>query len=293
MPSLPQQQGGSSIWGNIWGGIKKVGSAIGNIFSNPGVQGAIGAGANVLGDTLAYKGAQQTNAANAAEAQRNREFQQEMSNTSYQRAVEDMRKAGLNPALAYQQGGASAASGNMATFQNPAANMRGTAAQAAEAFNAVATAVAQRRNIDAQTSKTQAEANQLRIESEERLRDLAGRAKISASTAAQIDKALGIERELNSARAQNTAEDTRGKWYANNFAAQTIHDRIKQVGLGLDDTVSQIRYRNAMALLAELQTPDARNRALSADTWVGKNLRPWINDASGAARAIKGLFPQY
>lgn len=52
---------------------------------------------------------------NAAEAQKNREWQERMSNTSYQRAVQDMLKAGLNPILAFQHGGASTPSGSSAT----------------------------------------------------------------------------------------------------------------------------------------------------------------------------------
>ena len=47
----------------------------------------------------------------ASEAQKGRDFQQLMSDTAYQRAIKDMKAAGLNPILAVNQGGASTPSG--------------------------------------------------------------------------------------------------------------------------------------------------------------------------------------
>lgn len=72
----------------------------------------VSAAANFIGGSM-------TNSANQAQAQANRDFQAGQSATSYQRAVADMQAAGLNPMLAYSQGGASTPSGSTATMVNP------------------------------------------------------------------------------------------------------------------------------------------------------------------------------
>lgn len=65
-----------------------------------------------IGDQRAQE---EANRINVEQAKLNREFQERLSNTAYQRATADMKKSGINPMLAYMQGGAHVPSGSQAT----------------------------------------------------------------------------------------------------------------------------------------------------------------------------------
>lgn len=77
----------------------------------PIVAAGIGAAADILGQSSA-------NAANLRIAKMQMDFQERMSSSAYQRAVKDLRLAGLNPMLAYSQGGASSPAGAGARMES-------------------------------------------------------------------------------------------------------------------------------------------------------------------------------
>lgn len=110
---------------------------------------------------------------NALEAERQRGWATNMSNTSYRRAMHDMQLAGLNPMLAYSQGGAATpggASASSSPASGPAASgpaasavnahpMLNKSAASTQGFTAAlqsAQAAAQVKNIEAQTEQTRA-----------------------------------------------------------------------------------------------------------------------------------------
>lgn len=87
--------------------IKSVVKSVGSFFTGGPVAAALSLGADLL------QRSDQRSAASAA----NR-FSADMSNTAYQRAMADMRAAGLNPILAAKLGGASTPTGVLADTTN-------------------------------------------------------------------------------------------------------------------------------------------------------------------------------
>lgn len=103
---------GSSSWSDL---LKSAAPAVGALAS---------------GGAAAY-GQREANVANAEMAQKQMDFQERMSNTQWQRGTKDMQAAGLNPMLAYSQGGASSPSGATASMANELGSGVSSALQAA------------------------------------------------------------------------------------------------------------------------------------------------------------------
>ena len=91
----------------------------------------IGAG---IGAASSLIGGQMQNQANREMAQNQMNFQDRMRSTSYQTAVADLKAAGLNPMLAYAQGGAAVPQGASAQMGNPLGEAGNSAREAARAI---------------------------------------------------------------------------------------------------------------------------------------------------------------
>jgi hypothetical protein len=118
------------------------------------VASILGAG---IGAATSLIGGQQQNAANQATAQRQMDFQERMRSTQYQTTIADLKAAGLNPMLAYSQGGAGTPQGATAQMGNPLGEAGNSAREAAMAVAQYQNMRNQNVLIEEQAEKTNAD----------------------------------------------------------------------------------------------------------------------------------------
>lgn len=142
----------SSI-GKVIGKVAKPLATVAGFASNP----LVGFGADALGGLWSAKQTKDS----ASKAMR---YQTRMSNTSYQRGMADMKAAGLNPILAYKQGGASVPQGQAPSIGNPISHGVSSAISQQRVRAEVDNLQATNKQIRTNTQKSFEEALRLRLE---------------------------------------------------------------------------------------------------------------------------------
>lgn len=238
--------------------------------------GLLSFGSSLLAGGLSYLGTQSANAANAASSREMMEFQERMRATQYQTAVQDMVKAGLNPMLAYQHGGA----GNLSGAQSAAAQSAlGTAVssslEAKQAFG-------QLKNLEEQNKKLQQdiEASKSSVAATNRQLDINDR---------KVNQDYSISRDqLELSKLQTTSAVAAAQANTAKTYQDIANSKVLTAGqLGL--LAAQARQANANSAISEADYTrakiDAEVRSDRRSSWLRR-----IGTAVGDIVPLRGLF---
>lgn len=236
---------------------------------------AIGAGLGLAGAVQDLFGQEfQSDEATAArdfsaqQAQLNRDFQERMRSSQYQTAVEDMKKAGLNPMLAYHQGGAGTPTGAMAQSASASRQNLGglSGMQTAAQIDLIS---AQADNVKADT--------QNKLDENPNIRGIQG---IQNQTVALL---------------REQAAQTESYRYLNDEQRKLVNQQIKNAVEENSNIVARTGNTKVDTVLMELQVPKARNEAEAQKSDYMKYVAPYTgelgkltNSAADVRRAFRG-----
>lgn len=204
---------------------------------------------------------------NHDEAIAQRGWAEYMRSTAYQHTVDDMKKAGLNPMLAYQQG-SSATPGAAAA----SSAISGTPGRAGTIAAGMQTA-AQIQQIHAQTENIKADTENKRAENP----NIHGQQGI-------INQTVALLREQ--------AAQTEAYRYLNEEQQRLVREQIRNAVEENKRIIALTGNTKVDTVLKQLSVPKAQNEANAQKTWWQETVAPHVGSAEQASRIFRNLAPK-
>ena len=232
--------------------------------------------------------AQRARAFNANEAEVNRNFQAEMSNSQYQRATSDLKLAGLNPMLAYTNGGA----GNISGATAAGAQASGGAASSgpmipmgnsARAGIDGAMAAAQIANVQSQTKVNEATKEKIAAEVPKVKQETTNLQAGLHNIKAELDKIVA-NKDLLIKQGYTETE----RYNLLNAQKEVAKIEVQLKATQITQTEAQTKLTKVMERLQKLEIPGKQNEA-DFEKAMNKGVGTGAKSLNGVLQMLKGL----